>query len=198
MLSSIYFDRIKNGLTYKQNLDNTIFEINSDQKEITDLEKLNFIKLNIQRSTRIDKTYVPSEVIEDILSKNTLEQTWLVLTENWCGDSAQNLPYIAKFAEANVNIQLVILERDKNLDIMNHYLTSGTLSIPKLIAFDDKWNELFQWGPRPAEAVALISKLKNEGKVKDEFMKELHLWYSRNKGKAIEKEFVEILKKISH
>jgi hypothetical protein len=198
MLSSIYFDRIKNGLTYKQFLDNTVFEINSDQKEITDLDKINFIKLNIQRSARIDKTYVPSEEIKDILSKNILEQTWLVLTENWCGDSAQNLPYIAKLAEANVNIHLVILERDKNLDIMNHYLTSGTLSIPKLIAFGDKWNELFQWGPRPAEAVALISKLKNEGKVKDEFMKELHLWYSRNKGKAIEKEFVEILKKISY
>jgi len=198
MLSSIYFDRIKNGLTYKQNLDNTIFEINSDQKEITDLEKLNFIKLNIQRSTRIDKTYFPSKELKDILSKITLPQTWLVLTENWCGDSAQNLPYIAKFAETNPNIELVILERDKNLDIMNNYLTSGTLSIPKLIAFDNKWNELFQWGPRPSEAISLISKLKSEGKVKEEFMQELHLWYSRNKGTAIENEFIKILKNITH
>ncbi|MCL6097112.1 MAG: thioredoxin family protein, partial [Bacteroidetes bacterium] len=94
----------------------------------------------------------------------------------------------------NPLIDLRILLRDQNLDIMDLYLTNGnSRSIPKLVVFDQDGNELVQWGPRPAEAQALVNKNKSEGKSKDEFIKELHLWYGRNRGKNLEEEFEKII-----
>lgn len=193
MLSSIHIDKIKSGLSYQQFIEKTVTKINSSNEEIVDTEKFEFTKLNIQRSSRIEKTYSPSMEIRAVMAKINSRQTWLVLTEDWCGDSAQNLPYIYKFAQLNNKISLVILERDKNIDLMNNYLTNGTFSIPKLVSFDENMDELFQWGPRPANAALLVARVKSEAKIKEEIMKELHLWYAKDKGRSIEKEFISIL-----
>ena len=117
----------------------------------------------------------------------------MVITENWCGDSAQNLPYIAKLSELNKNINLLIVLRDSNLDIMNKYLTNGTMSIPILIVFDENDYELFKWGPRPEKVKEEIKRLKTEGIVKPELYEKLHLWYGRNRGEELLKELSELL-----
>lgn len=158
-----------------------------------ELDLFNYIKLNYQRSTRIHKTYSPSTEIKDLLTKINFKQWWILITENWCGDSAQNIPYIYEISKLNPIITLKIFKRDTNLDIMDLYLTNGTRSIPKLIAFDENGNELFSWGARPKEAQDLVNKLKSEGRSKDEFIEELHLWYARNKGKNMEKELGELI-----
>jgi hypothetical protein len=80
---------------------------------------------------------------------------------------------------------------------MDQYLTNGTRSIPKLIVFDNDNNELFQWGPRPLEAQSLYINLKNTGIEKSEINKELHYWYSKNRGKEVEKELIELIKKLN-
>ncbi len=187
--------RIHNGMTYKEYTESILNEIkntipdslNNEQKEIYDYKKL-----NLQRSGRIEKTYTVSEELKKFIKNIKDKQIWMVLTEGWCGDSAQNLPYIVKYAELNSNIDLRILLRDSNPDIMDLYLTNGTKSIPKIVAFDKSGNELFQWGPRPDEAKKLINKLKKEGIVKPELYEKLHLWYGRDRGKEIEAEFLKI------
>ena len=63
-------------------------------------------------------------------------QLWMVLTEPWCGDSAQCLPCLDILAEIHAYITMRFLLRDDNLDIMDHYLTDGKRSIPLLVAFD--------------------------------------------------------------
>lgn len=188
----------QNGLLYNDFVDlikNKIEQtdinlLNADEKHLFD-----YTKLNYQRMLRIDKTYkVPFE-IENLIKKIDSYQLWMVLTEDWCGDSAQNLPYFNKYAALNINIDLRILERDKNLEIMDEYLTNGkSRSIPKIVAFNKNGEELFIWGPRPKEAEDLLNKLKAEGLQKDEYVEKLHLWYGRNRGKALESEFIEILK----
>ncbi|MHB8854704.1 MAG: thioredoxin family protein, partial [Ignavibacteriaceae bacterium] len=187
------------GMTYREYMQSIIDEIsntnpetlNDDQKEIFEYKKL-----NLQRSGRVDKTYVVSENLKNTIKNIKEKQFWMVLTEGWCGDSAQNLPHIAKIAEVNPNIELRILLRDSNLDIIDLYLTNGTRSIPKLAAFDEEGNELFIWGPRPKQAQELLIKLKSEGIVKPELYEKLHLWYGRNRGKEIEEEFLEIFSQV--
>jgi hypothetical protein len=78
---------------------------------------------------------------------------------------------------------------------MDHYLTNGTRSIPKLVAFDNEGNELFQWGARPKAAQDLVSDLKTQGFDKKYFLEKLHSWYARNRGADIEKEILLLLKK---
>jgi hypothetical protein len=195
---SIDLQRILDGLTYKEFMELSVKKVEETHEEkLDESEKklFGYSKLNLHRISRIEKTYKVSEQICKNIMKITGPQIWMVLTEDWCGDSAQNLPYIAKIADCNDYITLRILPRDKNLDIMDQYLTDGkSRSIPKLVAFDKNGNELFQWGPRPAEAQKLVLDLKAEGLSKNEYNEKLHLWYGRNRGKNIENEFVELLK----
>jgi hypothetical protein len=190
--------RVEEGMIYKQYLEMTKKEsertsadkLTSEQKELFDT-----IKLNIHRMVRIDKSYEPGIDITDEVEKIEDNQLWMVITENWCGDSAQNLPYIAKIASLSNKIDLRIILRDTNPDIMDNYLTNGTRSIPKLVVFDNEGNELFQWGARPQAAQEIVSKLKAEGFEKKYFLEKLHSWYARNGGKDIENEFLLLIKK---
>ncbi|MBT8387646.1 MAG: thioredoxin family protein [Ignavibacteria bacterium] len=150
-------------------------------------------KLNLSRSTRVEKQFVPSDELIEAVNKINTPQLWMVLTETWCGDSAQNLPVLVKIAELNKNVDFQILLRDSNPEIMDQYLTNGTRSIPKLIAFNEDGKELFRWGARPAAAQQLVNELKKRGLQKNEWLIELHKWYANNRGKEIEQELLEFV-----
>ncbi len=168
-------------------------------KPIEDEHKLKlhgFTKLNQRRTSRILKTYKPTDEIKSVISEIKEPQTWLMITEDWCGDSAQNIPYLLKMTEGNSNIEFKIVYRDANLDIIDKYLTNGGRAIPKIIGFDSQGNELFQWGPRPDVAKQLVKDWKESGLTPPEFNEKLHLWYGKDRGKTLEKEFVEILEKL--
>lgn len=191
--------RPHNGYTYEEYSKKFKREIeNANPADLNENEKklLEYRKLNFLRNQRIEKTYIVSDKLKSEILNIKDKQLWMVITEAWCGDSAQNLPYIAKAASLNGNINLRIILRDSNPDIMDLYLTNGTRSIPKLVAFDLDGNELFTWGPRPKAAQDLIVKWKSEGIVKPELYEKLHLWYGRNRGRDIEAEFIEILSKV--
>lgn len=193
--------RPHNGLTYEkftENMNKKVEETNVE--ELSDKEKslFNYTKLNLHRSKRIDKTYKIDPELEEAIKSISEKQIWMIITEDWCGDSAQNLPHIAKMTSLNDNIELRIIERDKNLDIMDLYLTNGkSRSIPKLVVFNEEGNEIFQWGPRPEELAKQVAEWKTEGIEMDEIKEKIHLWYGRNRGKAIESEFKSILKNIN-
>ena len=144
----------------------------------------------------MDKQFQPSEELIEAVKRIDESQLWMVITEIWCGDSAQNLPIIAKAAELNDRIDLRILLRDSNTDIIDHYLTDGqSRSIPILVVFDLDGNELFKWGLRPDTAKTLVTNLKKDGFSKEEFNQQLHLWYGRNRGNELESELVQLLMK---
>jgi hypothetical protein len=188
---------INSVLTYNEFVEEFIKQISmSDINTLNDYDKsyYDYRKLNYQRSTRLEKTFIPTVETKQIFSKINHTQHWIVITETWCGDSAQNLPVIAKLAQLSDKIDLKIVLRDSNLEFMDLHLTNGGRAIPKLIVLDEKQNELFQWGPRPAEAQNLFSRLKNEGMEKSDINKELHLWYGRNRGREVEREIYELHK----
>ncbi len=168
----------------------------TDPETLDDKDKkwYDYKKINFTRTGRILKKFKADEELARLISSINTPQLWMVLTEDWCGDSAQNLPYLAKYVELNDKIDMRILERDNNLEIMDQYLTNGkSRSIPKMVAFDADGNELFVWGPRPKEAQELRDKLISEGKPGAEVTTQLHLWYAKNNGKALVAEFKKIL-----
>jgi len=157
---------------------------------------IDFTKLNLARTQRIHKTISISDALKKAVEILQHSYTWIVITEAWCGDSAQNLPVIAELANLNPDkIKLYILLRDENLELMDKYLTNGARAIPKLITVNDTLGEdAFVWGPRPANAQELLTawKKKSEGKTWDEFEKELHSWYAKDKTTSIQEEFIPI------
>jgi len=105
---------------------------NEDNSE----SNLNYTKLNIQRTSRWDKRGKLDEELISLVKNISSDQIWLVITEGWCGDSGQVLPFINKIAELNDHIDLKFLLRDENPEVMDEFLTDGSRSIPKLIILD--------------------------------------------------------------
>lgn len=156
-----------------------------------------YTKLNAQRMHRVDKTIEIGEELKVVL--NTLEkpQVWLVITEGWCGDAAVNVPVLSKIAGLSDKITLKLILRDENLPIMDAYLTNGGRAIPKMIALDaETLEELFTWGPRPAAAQQMMTDFKADakGRVKDDVLKEMQVWYAKDKGQTLQKEIAELVK----
>jgi len=180
---------IENGCSYDEYI--KIFE-----KEIGNLnsKEAEQKKLNYHRTLRLHKTLQISELTKALIKRIENIQLWMIITETWCGDSAQNIPIIAELAKLNPLIELKIILRDTNLNIMDHFLTNNSKSIPKLVAFDKDGNQLFQWGPRPKEAQSLVLNARENQIPKDEYMVSLHKWYASDRGKTTEQEIFDLLR----
>ena len=158
---------------------------------------LDYTKLNLQRMKRLDKTIGLIPEVTAALGKLSRKLNWVVISEAWCGDAAQNVPILANIAEASGGkIKLQFVLRDQNLELMDKYLTNGGRSIPKLICIDaETQEESGTWGPRPAKAQELFYKLKQEGLPKEEFMAEIHAWYTNDKTRTTQLELAALLEK---
>lgn len=153
-----------------------------------------FTKLNWQRMKRLEKTIELDEVTAGAVRANTRPQTWLIITEAWCGDAAQNIPIIEKIAAENANIETRYILRDENPELIDRFLTFGARSIPKLIATDAGTLEvLWTWGARPKELQGLFFDLRDKGLEKPAIMEQLQRWYNDDKGRSVQREFVELL-----
>lgn len=151
---------------------------------------VHYTQLNQQRMHRLDKSIELLPETEALIRGITLPQTWLVLTEAWCGDAAQSVPVMHALAARNPLISLRFLLRDENLALMDRYLTNGvSRSIPKLIGIDTTTSEeVFVWGPRPAPLQAIFIKLKADGMEFHLIKEELQRWYNKDKTATIQHE----------
>ncbi len=155
----------------------------------------NYSKLNDVRMHRLDKTMTIDETsIQQLLSLKG-KYIWLVLSEGWCGDAAQLLPIFNKMALLAVAIDLKIVFRDENQELMNMFLTNGSKSIPKLLILEKETLEVLKnWGPRPKRATQLIKSYKEQYGIIDETAKiELQMWYLQDKGLSTQKEIIDLM-----
>lgn len=156
--------------------------------------KVDYTKLNFSRTKRLDKTAKVSEEAMEVFKGVSNKQTWLVITEPWCGDAAQTLPFLNKIAQEADNIDLKIVLRDDNLELMNQFLTNGSQSIPIVIMIDEDMNVLQTFGPRSKAATKLVSDYKEEhGKIDDAFKEIIQVWYNKDKGISIVNDLVNSL-----
>ena len=151
--------------------------------------------LNETRMNRLDKTIKVSE--DSIVKLKNLKRDyiWLVISEGWCGDAAQIVPILNKMAEQSEKIELRIVFRDENEELMDLFLTNKTKSIPKLIIIDKETGSVVNhWGPRPKGAVNLIQNYKEQLGFIDETAKaELQMWYLHDKGISTQNEVIKMM-----
>jgi glutaredoxin-related protein len=131
-----------------------------------------YILLNKSRFTRIVKQGAINQELTEVIRAINEKQDWIIITEPWCGDAAQIVPYLFKMAAINPLINVVVQLRDSNSEI-DSYLSNGKMSIPKLIVRNQDGRDLFFWGARPQ---------KLEAK-----------WYNEDKGQSLQLEVLEML-----
>lgn len=158
----------------------------------------NYSKLNDRRMTRLHKTLKIDENSSAFISNISRNQTWLLITESWCGDAAQSTPMIHKMAELSENIDLQVVLRDENDTLMNQFLTNGNKAIPKLIVIDNETEQVVSdWGPRPKTATKMVNDYKKEhGGLDAEFKEDLQKWYNKNKGIDTLEDLLMLLKEV--
>lgn len=160
-------------------------------------ERIDFTKLNFSRMKRLEKTVNISEEQASCFENICSKQTWIVISEAWCGDAAQTLPVINKMAGLSNLIDLKIVFRDENSLLMDAFLTNGSRSIPILIILDEEGNVLDYWGPRSKAATQLVTDYKAEHGIIDAAFKEkLQVWYNQDNGQEILKEVVNKLQEM--
>lgn len=162
---------------------------------------LEYTRMNLVRMARLDKTTRLQADTMAALAALPQPQTWLVITESWCGDAAQVLPVLAKMAEAQPAISLRLVLRDDNPALMDAFLTNGSRSIPKLIVLDSRTHEVLgTWGPRPQpvqrmvmdslSVLAAISDPAARAAKSDEVKTDVQRWYAQDKTVGIQAEVV--------
>ncbi|MDD2674688.1 MAG: thioredoxin family protein [Flavobacterium sp.] len=179
---------------YRKLITDLLLEKKSTGEEQSE-DLTHYSELNETRMHRLDKTIQISEEIIQKLKSLKSEYIWLVISEGWCGDAAQLLPIINKMAVESGKIDLRIVLRDENEELMKLFLTNKKQAIPILIVVDKETGSVLgNWGPRPKAAANLVADYKKEFGVIDETLKtNLQLWYLHDKGISTQDEIINLM-----
>ncbi len=132
---------------------------------------------------------VPEETLE---RWKELKGQWrlLALVEGWCGDAANTIPVLARLAEVLPEVELRVLYRDENPDLMDLHLTAGSRAIPVVMVLDDEFREVGWWGPRPAPLQEIFDRDLRPLTPAERYPK-LRAWYARDRGRTTLDEILE-------
>jgi hypothetical protein len=139
-------------------------------------------------------TRVPPEAVARAAA---LPGRWhlLVLNEDWCGDAVNTVPHLARLAELSGNVDLRVVGRDANPDLMDAHLSpAGARAIPVVIVLDGEFAERGWWGSRPGE---LQRWVQEHGSVleKEERYRYVRTWYARDRGRSTLDEVLRIMER---
>lgn len=154
-------------------------------------------KMGFQRMKKWEKIAKISDQTVDSLKNLKGNYSWLVIGEAWCGDVGQNIVALNKMAKS-ANIDLKLVYRDENLDLMDKFLTNGGRSIPKMLVVNNQTKDVVgEWGPRPAHIQNwFMDEKQKEDFDKNKTMEQVHLWYAKNKHEEIQREITELMSSV--
>lgn len=197
IIKQIIQDGLDNSMSYVEyrELVMTKVENNSNTGHEVTKALANYTMLNNKRMKRWDKTIKIGEGVADAIKHKKFNQTWIVITESWCGDAAHVIPVINKIAELNQGINFRVVLRDDNEALMDQFLTNGSRSIAKLIILDTTTKDVIAtYGPRPSTATLLVNDYKAKyGILTPEFKEELQQWYNKDKGQTVIADLVSLI-----
>ena len=181
-----YFEK---GISYQAYQENFQAEMDGEETPFSQ-----YLPQNWSRQSRLDRKLKLREDLQTAVDAIAKPIKWLVITEHWCGDASQINPIINKIAELSKgNIELRFTYRDENEDLIDAHLTDGrSRSIPILIQFDEEYNVIKTYGPRPEEAQNLVKSILAKGEA---YSIPLHTWYAKDKQVSLQDDFVQLLTK---
>lgn len=122
---------------------------------------------------------------------------FLVLLEDWCGDAVNSVPYMHALAAGLPGSEMRALERDRNPEIMDMYLSPrGARAIPVCVILDEQFRDPCWWGSRPTELHTWVMSPEAQGLDKEERYKRVRAWYARDRGRSTLDEIVTYLERI--
>ncbi len=197
-MTSPYFEIKDTAFSYEayEGLINSLLDEGKSTGEKQTPKRTEVSKLNVHRMARVHKTTKLSE--ELVAAAKTAEpQYWMVITEGWCGDSAHVIPVFDLVSKASDGrIQLGMILRDDNPDIMDQYLVNGGRSIPRLVVYKaHTGEEVGTWGPRPAPVQQMMADYKANPDETRDIQIEMQQWYNSDKSRTLQQELLAIIQR---
>lgn len=121
----------------------------------------------------------------------------LVIAEDWCGDAVNTLPVLARLAEAAENVELRVVSRDENPDLMDaHRSPRGAAAIPVVMILDEGFVERAWWGSRPSMLQAWIDDV-GAAMPKEQRYREVRRWYALDRGVSTLDEVIRLIEGVA-
>lgn len=157
-----------------------------------------YLNREVQQNADLWKSLYGRAAVSDAAREraNGLGGSWriLVISEDWCGDAFNTVPVMARLAEAVSGIELRVVKRDQNLELMDAFLTNGSRSIPIAIVLRDDDTVAGHWGPRPPELQEFVLSEKRKGeRPVEEIYKDVRTWYARDRGETTVRQILDII-----
>jgi hypothetical protein len=120
-----------------------------------------------------DNTTISAEdakALKDLVAKPNGPKKMLVIGVDWCPDVYRGLPVFVRIAEAS-GMELKVVERDQNLDVMNEFLNQGEFqSVPVAIFYTGDQKYIYHFTERPKKANDEMHHMRaiREGKTQEE------------------------------
>lgn len=121
--------------------------------------------------------------------------TWRILAvaEDWCGDSAYNLPYVAKLAAAVPGVDLRIVSAASGRSVLeSHRTPDGRAATPTFVLLDGSWGEAGCFVERPGQLMAWYMA-NHESLESGPLHEHIVSWYETDAGRGAITEIVEML-----
>ena len=142
------------------------------------------------RSNFADARVDPPELLGRVLAAGG---SWrlLVVAEDWCGDSVNTVPWIARLADQAPNLELAIVDKATGLAALEaHRTPDGRAATPTAVLLDQEWNERGCWVERPHALQSWF--LEEQGTApRDELHARRDEWYVEDGGRETLREIVE-------
>ena len=120
----------------------------------------------------------------------------LVISEDWCGDAVNTVPVLARLAEAAPGLEMRVVKRDENPELMDRYLTGASRSIPLAVVLDADFCPVGRWGPRPAELQDFVLREKAaKTRPSAEIYRDARAWYARDRGATTVRELLDVIER---
>jgi hypothetical protein len=118
----------------------------------------------------------------------------LVVAEDWCGDSANTLPYLARLVElAPEVLDLRIVDSSVGRSVMEaHKTPDGRAATPAVVVLDEAGTFVAAWIERPSLLQKWYLEKENELSRTD-LLDQKYKWYEEDRGKSTIREIVELL-----
>jgi hypothetical protein len=117
----------------------------------------------------------------------------LAVAEDWCGDSANTVPYLARLAELVPGLELRIVDSKKGRWVMEQHRTDdGRAATPTILLLDANDAVVGTFVERPAPLRAWVAEHKPKLS-DDDFQAQKTKWYREDRGYHTVLEIVELL-----
>ena len=120
----------------------------------------------------------------------------LVVAEDWCSDSANTVPYIARLIDgAPERLDMRLVNRETGKAVMEaHKTPDGRTATPTIVVLGEDWHVIGAFTERPSATQAWFLE-KQKTTMQKPLHDELLAWYEKDAGKTTVNEIADLVER---